>query len=112
MISSLQEPFIDTARVKGVRETRVRYLHALRDALGPVVTLIGLMFGALVGGLIIVEQIFNIPGLGRGVLVAIRERDFPYIVAASLAIAIVYIAANLVVDLLYPILDPRQRDKK
>lgn len=112
MISSLQEPFIDTARVKGVRETRVRYLHALRDALGPVVTLIGLMFGALVGGLIIVEQIFNIPGLGRGVLVAIGERDFPYVIAASLAIASVYIAANLVVDLLYPILDPRQRDQK
>ena len=111
MIASLQEPFIDTARVKGARESRVRYVHALRASLGPVVTLIGLIFGALVGGLIIVEQIFNLPGLGRGVLLAIAERDFPYVIAATLVIAGVYMVVNLIVDLLYPILDPRQREQ-
>ena len=111
MIASLQEPFIDTARVKGARESRVRYVHALRASLGPVVTLIGLLFGALVGGLIIVEQIFNLPGLGRGVLLAIAERDFPYVITATLVIASVYIVVNFIVDLLYPILDPRQREQ-
>ncbi len=111
MIASLQEPFIDTARVKGARESRVRYIHALRASLGPVVTLIGLIFGALVGGLIIVEQIFNLPGLGRGVLLAIAERDFPYVIAATLVIAGVYIVVNFIVDILYPILDPRQREQ-
>lgn len=111
MIASLQEPFIDTARVKGARESRVRYVHALRASLGPVVTLIGLIFGALVGGLIIVEQIFNLPGLGRGVLLAIAERDFPYVIAATLVIAGVYIVVNFIVDILYPILDPRQREQ-
>ncbi len=111
MIASLQEPFIDTARVKGAREFRVRYIHALRASLGPVVTLIGLLFGALVGGLIIVEQIFNLPGLGRGVLLAIAERDFPYVITATLVIASVYIVVNFIVDLLYPILDPRQREQ-
>lgn len=111
MIASLQEPFVDTARVKGARESRVRYIHALRASLGPVVTLIGLLFGALVGGLIIVEQIFNLPGLGRGVLLGIAERDFPYVIAATLVIASVYIVVNFIVDLLYPILDPRQREQ-
>lgn len=111
MIASLQEPFIDTARVKGAREWRIRYIHALRASLGPVVTLIGLIFGALVGGLIIVEQIFNLPGLGRGVLLGIGERDFPYVIAATLVIAAVYIVVNFLVDLLYPILDPRQREQ-
>lgn len=111
MIASLQEPFIDTARVKGAREWRIRYIHALRASLGPVVTLIGLIFGSLVGGLIIVEQIFNLPGLGRGVLLGIGERDFPYVIAATLVIAAVYIGVNFLVDLLYPILDPRQREQ-
>lgn len=111
MIASLQEPFIDTARVKGARESRVRYIHALRASLGPVITLIGLLFGALVGGLIIVEQIFNLPGLGRGVLLAIAERDFPYVITATLVIAGVYIVVNFIVDFLYPILDPRQREQ-
>lgn len=111
MIASMQEPFIDTARVKGAREWRIRYIHALRASLGPVVTLIGLIFGALVGGLIIVEQIFNLPGLGQGVLLGIRQRDFPYVIAATLVIAAVYIVVNFLVDLLYPILDPRQREQ-
>lgn len=111
MIASMQEPFIDTARVKGARESRVRYIHALRASLGPVVTLIGLLFGSLVGGLIIVEQIFNLPGLGRGVLLGIGERDFPYVIAATLVIAGVYIVVNFLVDLAYPVLDPRQREQ-
>jgi peptide/nickel transport system permease protein len=109
MIRSLREDFIVTARAKGLREWRVRYLHALKDALAPVVTLIGLQLGSLVGGLIIVEQIFNLPGLGRGVLTAILARDYNFAIAGVLAIAGVYLAVNVAVDLLYPVLDPRQR---
>lgn len=109
VLESLQEPFVDTARAKGVTERRIRYVHALKAALAPVVTLIGLVFGALAGGLIIVEQIFSLPGLGRGIMTAIGQRDFPVVVAGTLAIALVYVVVNLLVDLLYPVLDPRQR---
>ncbi len=109
MIGSLHEDFILTARAKGVREFRVRNVHALRDALGPVVTLIGLELGVLIGGLIIVERIFNLPGLGRGVLTAILTRDYPFVIAGTLVIAAVFLVSNLIVDLLYAVLDPRQR---
>lgn len=109
MLDALHEPFVVTARAKGVPERRINYLHGLRAALAPVVTLTGLEFGSLIGGLIIVEQIFNLPGLGRGVLTAILGRDYQFVVAGVLVIAGVYVAVNLLVDVLYPILDPRQR---
>lgn len=109
MLGSLREDFIVTARAKGVGERRVNYVHALRDALAPVVTLLGLELGSLIGGLIIVEQIFNLPGLGRGVLQAILARDYDFVIAGVLVIAGIYVLINLIVDILYPILDPRQR---
>ncbi|MGA2502510.1 MAG: ABC transporter permease [Anaerolineales bacterium] len=109
MVESLQEPNIVTARSKGVSEWRISNIHALKSASGPIVTLVGLLFGSLIGGLIITEGIFNLPGLGRLVINAIYRRDFQVAVAGTWVMAMVYVGVNFIVDLLYPILDPRQR---
>lgn len=109
MLEVLDEPFITTARAGGVRERRVEYLHALRNALPPIVTFIGFQFGILLGGLIVVEQIFSLPGLGRGMLDAINTRDYPMVTATALVFAFSFVVINVIVDLLYPLLDPRQR---
>src|SRR5690606_32788822 len=109
MIEAIREPFVLTAKAKGVTPVRIEYDHALRYALSPVVTLTGLLFGSLIGGLLIIEQIFNLPGLGRALIDAIGQRDFQLVVTGTLVIGGVYIVVNLIVDLLYPILDPRQR---
>lgn len=109
VLEVLHEPFITTARAGGVRERRIEYLHALRGALPPIVTFIGFQFGILLGGLIVVEQIFSLPGLGRGMLEAINTRDYPMVTATALVFAFAFVAINVIVDLLYPLLDPRQR---
>jgi peptide/nickel transport system permease protein len=109
MVESLQEPYIVTARSKGVSEWRINNIHALKSASGPIVTLVGLLFGSLIGGLIITEGIFNMPGLGRLVISAIYRRDFQVAVAGTWIMAMVYVGVNFIVDLLYPVLDPRQR---
>lgn len=109
MLEVLHEAYITTARAVGVGERRVEYLHALRSALPPIVTFIGFQFGILLGGLIVVEQMFSLPGLGRGMLDAINTRDYPMVTATALVFAIAFVAINVIVDLLYPLLDPRQR---
>lgn len=109
MLEVLSDPFITTARALGVRVWRIRYLHALRNALPPIVTFIGFQFGVLLGGLIVVEQIFSIPGLGRGMLEAISARDYPMVTASTLVFAATFVVVNAGIDLLYPLLDPRQR---
>lgn len=109
MLEVLSEPFIATARAVGVRLPRIHYLHALRNALPPIVTFLGFQFGVMLGGLIVVEQIFSLPGLGRGMLEAIATRDYPMVTATTLVFAVAFVAINAVIDLLYPILDPRQR---
>ena len=109
LLEALGEQYIATARAKGAPERNVLYIHALKNALAPVITLQGYVFGSLIGGLIVTEQIFNLEGLGRGLLVAIGRRDYPFVVAGTLVIATSYVLANLIVDLLYPILDPTQR---
>lgn len=109
MLEVLHEPFITTARAVGVRERRVEYLHALRSALPSIVTFIGFQLGILLGSLIVVEQIFSLPGLGRGMLDAINTRDFPMVTATTLTFALAFVVINVIVDLLYPLLDPRQR---
>lgn len=111
MIEVLSDPFITTARAGGVNEPRIQYLHALRNALPPIVTFIGFQFGVMLGGLIVVEQIFSLPGLGRGMLEAILTRDYPMVTAATLVFAGAFVCINAVIDLLYPILDPRQRPR-
>lgn len=98
-----------TARAKGLAERQVVLRHALRNALIPVVTIVGLMVGRLLGGAVITETIFAIPGLGRTVVDAIFSRDFPIVQGAILMIALVVLVINLLVDLLYAIIDPRIR---
>lgn len=109
MLEVLTDPFIVTARAVGVRLPRIHYLHALRNALPPIITFIGFQFGVMLGGLIVVEQIFSLPGLGRGMLEAISTRDYPMVTATTLVFAVSFVLINAVIDLLYPVLDPRQR---
>ena len=110
MLDVLGQPYIRTARAKGLHRRAVVYMHALRNALAPIVTLLGIQFGLLLGGLVIVEEIFNLPGLGRGLLLAVSDRDVPLIMATTMIVAGGVIVANLLIDLSYPLLDPRQRD--
>ena len=111
MLEVLSDPFIVTARAVGVRPARIHYLHALRNALPPIITFVGFQFGVLLGGLIVVEQIFSLPGLGRGMLEAISTRDYPMVTATTLVFAVSFVVINAVIDLLYPVLDPRQRPR-
>lgn len=103
----LTQDYVRTARAKGVRERTVTIRHALRNALIPTVTIIGLQFGGLIGGAVIVESVFARPGLGRLAVNAILTRDFPMVQAVVLFGAVGYVVINLLVDLLYGVLDPR-----
>jgi peptide/nickel transport system permease protein len=110
MLDSLQKDYIRTARAKGVSEQMVLYRHALRNALIPYVTSTGIMAGYLLGGAIVVEQVFAIPGLGRLILGAIAERNYPLIQATILVVTFTFVLVNFAVDLLYAVIDPRARD--
>ncbi|MGH2559084.1 MAG: ABC transporter permease [Thermomicrobiales bacterium] len=107
VIEVLAQDYIRTARAKGLREQAVVVRHALRNALLPVVTIIGLQFGALLGGAVITETIFAWPGVGRLVVTAIGQRDFPLVQGAVLILALLFSLVNLVVDLLYAWIDPQ-----
>lgn len=111
LVDVLGEDFVRTARAKGLSERAVVLRHALRPALGPLVTLIGLDLGVLLGGAVVTEFIFAWPGLGREVLLAILEVDLPLILGVVLVSAIAIALANLLVDLAYLRLDPRLRDR-
>jgi peptide/nickel transport system permease protein len=111
MLEVLSEPFIVTAQANGVAPRRIYYVHALRLALPPIITFVGFQIGVLLGGLIVIEQIFSIPGLGRGMLDAISTRDYPMVTATTLVFAVAFVVVNATIDLLYPILDPRQRTR-
>jgi peptide/nickel transport system permease protein len=110
MLAALREDWIRTARAKGMSEWRVFALHALRNALPPVVTVAGLQAGGLLAGAIITETIFAWPGLGRLVVQAIDARDYPLVQGCVLAIAFTYLLMNTATDLLHRALDPRLRD--
>jgi len=101
--------YIKTARAKGLSHRVVLYKHALRNALIPVITLIGLNAGALLGGVIVIEQVFGWPGLGLLILNAVEQKDFPLVVGGVTVSAIIFVAINLIVDLMYGVLDPRIR---
>ena len=107
MLQILSQDFIRTARAKGVSETRVVLRHALRNALIPIITVIGLQVGALVGGAVVTETVFDMPGLGRMVVEGIFERDFAAVQGAILVIVIGVITINLMTDLCYAVLDRR-----
>ncbi|MEN7529160.1 MULTISPECIES: glutathione ABC transporter permease GsiC [unclassified Cupriavidus] len=110
-IEVLQEDFVRTARAKGVRETVVVAKHTLRNAMIPVVTMMGLQFGFLLGGSILVEKVFNWPGLGRLLVDAVEMRDYPVIQAEVLLFSLEFILINLVVDMLYTVINPTIRYK-
>lgn len=103
----LRLDYITHARAKGLSESAVLWRHAFRNAFGPTWTLIGLLLGNLLGGIAVVETVFTIPGLGRLLVDSIFARDYPVIQGCLLVVAVVYVLVNLVVDLLYPLFDPR-----
>ena len=109
LLEVLGSDYVRTARAKGASPHRVMVGHALRNALVPVVTVAGLQFGYLLGGVVVIEEVFSLPGLGRLVLEAISQRDYPVVQGAILAIALLFMLTNLLVDLLYQYLDPKLR---
>ena len=109
MLDALGQDYIRTARAKGVSERTVIFRHALRNALIPFVTAVGITAGYLFGGAIVVEQVFAIPGLGRLILGAIAERNYPLLQATILVVTCGFVVVNFVVDLLYSAIDPRVR---
>lgn len=109
MLDVLGEDYIRTARAKGLSERRVTYRHALRSALTPVATQFGIDLGQLIGGVIIVETVFSLPGLGKTVIDAINRQDLPVIIGIVLFGTAAVVVANIIVDMFYVVLDPRVR---
>jgi len=109
MVEVLGEDFVRTARAKGLGERTVIYKHALRNALLPVITIAGLQFGSMLTGSIIVEQVFDRPGVGHLLLDAILQRNYPVVQGVVLVVAVIYVLVNLLVDLAYGLADPRIR---
>jgi dipeptide transport system permease protein len=112
MLEVLREDYIRTARAKGLSRTRVIIVHALRNALIPVSTVIGLQVGTLLAGAVLTETIFSWPGIGKWLIDAIGRRDYPVVQGGILLIALLVIFVNLVVDLMYGVLDPRIRHQR
>ncbi len=111
LLEVLREDFMRSARARGLSPLRVVVVHGLRNALIPVITVVGLQTGALLGGAVLTETIFSWPGIGKWLIDSIGRRDYPVVQAGILISALTFIAANLVVDLLYGVADPRVRDR-
>ena len=109
MLEVLGQDYIRTARAKGLGLAPILFLHALKNAAVPIVTVIGLGVALLIGGAVVTESVFSIPGIGRLVVDAILRRDYPVIQGVTLLFSLVYVLVNLIVDLLYTLLDPRIR---
>lgn len=109
MLEVLGQDFVRTARAKGLPEPYVVVRHGLVNAMVPVVTVMGIMVGALLGNAVVTEQVFSIPGVGRLIIGAVLSRDFPVIQGGLLFLAIIYLVVNLIVDVLYAVIDPRVR---
>jgi len=112
MMETLQQDYIRTAKAKGLRWRRVVGLHVLRNSLIPVVTAAGPTLGFLITGSFVIEQIFAIPGIGRYYVTAVTARDYSVVMGLTVLLSIIVIVANLIVDILYGILDPRTRDAR
>ena len=109
MLDVLREQFILAGRAKGLDEREVVYKHALKNAFVPILTVIGISFAVLLGGAVVIEQVFNIPGVGRLIIQAVLRRDYPVVQGVILVVGGVYVLLNLAVDLAYLLLDPRIR---
>src|SRR5216110_1450439 len=109
MLDVLRSEYIRTASAKGLADRLVVLKHALRNALIPIITIVGLQIGILLGGTVVVEEVFTLPGIGRLVLWSIYQRDYPLTQSTILFVAVMLMSVNLAVDLLYAYLDPRIR---
>jgi peptide/nickel transport system permease protein len=109
MLETMGEDYIRTARAKGLTERRVTVRHGLRAALTPILTIFGLDVGLLLGGAVLTEQVFSLPGLGKYAIDAINNNDLPKVLGVTLLAAFFVVIANLIVDLLYAVIDPRVR---
>ena len=109
MIEALEQDYVRTARAKGLAESGIAARHALKNALLPIITVIGLQFGGLLGGAVMTETVFAWPGVGTMILDAILKKDFPVVLAGVVIVAMGFIVVNLLLDLLYTVLDPRLR---
>ena len=107
MLDVLGEDYVRTARAKGLPESRVVLRHALRNALVPIVTVIGLTVALMIGGAVVTETVFGLPGVGNLVVSAVTRRDYPVIQGALLVVAAIYVVINVLIDLLYTVVDPR-----
>jgi peptide/nickel transport system permease protein len=109
LLEVLRQDFVRTARAMGLAEKLVVRRHAFKNALIPIITVIGVQVGYLLGGAVVTEQVFTLPGVGRLVLDAVGQRDYPLVQGTIIFIAAMFMLSNLVVDLLYAYLDPRIR---
>jgi peptide/nickel transport system permease protein len=107
MLEVLNQDFVRTSRAKGLREIPVLIRHALPNAMLPIITVVGLQFAYLLSGAVVTETIFAVPGVGRLAIYAIQGRDFPVVQGVVLLVAFVFVMVNLIVDLLYAVIDPR-----
>ncbi len=107
LIDVMNEQYIQTARAKGLRATAVVYVHGLRNAMLPVITYLGLSLGALLGGVVIIEQVFAWPGIGQLMINAIDQRDYPVVQGGAVILALFIVLSNLAVELCYTLIDPR-----
>jgi peptide/nickel transport system permease protein len=109
MLDILGEDYVRTARAKGLSEARVMVNHVLRNALVPIITVLGLTMALMIGGTVVTETVFNLPGVGNLVVRAVLRRDYPVIQGTLLVIAGIYVVINLLIDVLYTVVDPRIR---
>ena len=109
MLEVLDQDYIRTARAKGLTSRRVVLVHGLRNALIPLLTILGIQFASLLGGAVIIETIFAWPGIGRLAVNAIFRRDYPVIMGTVLVFSITFLVVNLLIDILYTLIDPRIR---
>lgn len=110
MLEVVRQDFIRTARAKGATEKRVVFRHALKNAIIPVITVVGTAFGSNLGGALVTETVFGLPGMGTQIITAIRQKDNPVVLASVIVIALAFSLVNLIVDILYTYVDPRIRD--
>ena len=107
VLDTLRQDYVRTARAKGMTEQVILFVHVLKNSLIPVVTVLGFQIGVLIGGLVLTEEVFVLPGVGRLILLAIEQRDFMIVTGAILFLATVFVIINLIVDIIYAFLDPR-----
>ena len=109
MLEVLFSDYVRTARAKGLRDRRVIWAHVFRNSLIPVITLVGLQLGAVLGGVVIAEQLFGVPGLGRLTLEGVTDQDYPVVLGSIMVFSFVFVVVTLIVDILYTVVDPRIR---